>query len=307
MAAPARGEQEVAAPGTSSTNDSGGPPGSDASTSRSERPGADGPAVGSDTRSSSSTTRQHHSRRPGSPWPCRWRTSRRGDGSGRAAPRGRCRAPATPRPGTSTTAVACQAVGPDPLPRTLVPMKATSGELPFGDGWTYEVKWDGMRALCFIDGARLRVQSVQRARRDGLVARAGRVARGGAGHHRRARRRAGGHRRRTADPTSASSSSACTSPTRPRWPPGGPRAGELRGLRPAPSRRPRPHRPPAGRSPAPARPGARARPALAVLAPARRRRRPCSPPPTERGLEGVVAKRLDSPYAPAGAPDRGSR
>jgi bifunctional non-homologous end joining protein LigD len=38
-------------------------------------------------------------------------------------------------------------------------MKATSGQLPIGDGWTYEVKWDGMRALCFVDGGRLRVQS----------------------------------------------------------------------------------------------------------------------------------------------------
>ena len=38
-------------------------------------------------------------------------------------------------------------------------MKATSGELPTGDGWAYEVKWDGMRALCFVDGASLRVQS----------------------------------------------------------------------------------------------------------------------------------------------------
>lgn len=39
-------------------------------------------------------------------------------------------------------------------------MKATSGTLPTGDGWTYEVKWDGMRALGFIDGGRLRLQSV---------------------------------------------------------------------------------------------------------------------------------------------------
>ena len=38
-------------------------------------------------------------------------------------------------------------------------MKATAGDLPEGDGWTYEVKWDGMRALCFIDHGRLRVQS----------------------------------------------------------------------------------------------------------------------------------------------------
>ena len=39
-------------------------------------------------------------------------------------------------------------------------MKATGGTLPTGDGWTYEVKWDGMRALSFIEGGRLRVQSV---------------------------------------------------------------------------------------------------------------------------------------------------
>jgi bifunctional non-homologous end joining protein LigD len=38
-------------------------------------------------------------------------------------------------------------------------MKATNGPLPVGEGWTYEVKWDGMRALCFVDGDSLRVQS----------------------------------------------------------------------------------------------------------------------------------------------------
>ena len=38
-------------------------------------------------------------------------------------------------------------------------MKATSGELPDGDGWGFEVKWDGMRALTFVDGPSLRVQS----------------------------------------------------------------------------------------------------------------------------------------------------
>ena len=56
-------------------------------------------------------------------------------------------------------AVASQPWGTDRLPRTLVPMKATSGDLPTGEGWTYEVKWDGMRALAFVDGERLRVQS----------------------------------------------------------------------------------------------------------------------------------------------------
>jgi len=38
-------------------------------------------------------------------------------------------------------------------------MKATAGSLPEGDGWTYEVKWDGMRALAFVEDGRLRVQS----------------------------------------------------------------------------------------------------------------------------------------------------
>ena len=38
-------------------------------------------------------------------------------------------------------------------------MKATAGDLPIGEGWTYEVKWDGMRALCFVDDGTLRVQS----------------------------------------------------------------------------------------------------------------------------------------------------
>lgn len=38
-------------------------------------------------------------------------------------------------------------------------MKATAGPLPGGEGWIYEVKWDGMRALSFIDGDSVRVQS----------------------------------------------------------------------------------------------------------------------------------------------------
>jgi bifunctional non-homologous end joining protein LigD len=47
------------------------------------------------------------------------------------------------------------------LPTTLAPMKATSSEhLPVpADQWDYEVKWDGMRALVFVDDGTLRVQS----------------------------------------------------------------------------------------------------------------------------------------------------
>jgi bifunctional non-homologous end joining protein LigD len=50
-------------------------------------------------------------------------------------------------------------VSQNTLPRSLVPMKATAGTLPEGPDWRYEVKWDGMRALAFIDGASLRIQS----------------------------------------------------------------------------------------------------------------------------------------------------
>lgn len=45
------------------------------------------------------------------------------------------------------------------MPRSLAPMKATAGPMPPGEGWVYEVKWDGMRALAFVDGGAVRVQS----------------------------------------------------------------------------------------------------------------------------------------------------
>jgi bifunctional non-homologous end joining protein LigD len=39
-----------------------------------------------------------------------------------------------------------------PMPRTISPMLATlATRPPSGDSWLYEVKWDGVRALCFID------------------------------------------------------------------------------------------------------------------------------------------------------------
>ena len=41
----------------------------------------------------------------------------------------------------------------------MAPMKATAGDLPFGDGWSYEVKWDGMRALAFVRDGQLRIGS----------------------------------------------------------------------------------------------------------------------------------------------------
>ena len=40
----------------------------------------------------------------------------------------------------------------DPIPYDVTPMKAVLGPLPDHDeGWAYEIKWDGMRALSFVD------------------------------------------------------------------------------------------------------------------------------------------------------------
>ena len=43
--------------------------------------------------------------------------------------------------------------------KTIKPMKAASGELPVGDGWVYELKWDGMRAVAFIADDEVRFQT----------------------------------------------------------------------------------------------------------------------------------------------------
>ncbi|RZV48171.1 MAG: hypothetical protein EX269_02680 [Acidimicrobiales bacterium] len=43
--------------------------------------------------------------------------------------------------------------------RTIKPMKATSGTLPTGGDWLYEIKWDGMRIVAFIDEDGLRLQT----------------------------------------------------------------------------------------------------------------------------------------------------
>ena len=48
----------------------------------------------------------------------------------------------------------------DPLPSSVRPMLAAAGPLPTEEGqWAYEVKWDGVRAILFVEGGRVRVQS----------------------------------------------------------------------------------------------------------------------------------------------------
>lgn len=45
----------------------------------------------------------------------------------------------------------------DPMPEKIRPMLALAGELPKSDtGWAYEFKWDGVRAMVYVDGGRVR-------------------------------------------------------------------------------------------------------------------------------------------------------
>jgi bifunctional non-homologous end joining protein LigD len=46
------------------------------------------------------------------------------------------------------------------MPETIVPMAATAvTKPPNGRDWLYEIKWDGIRAICFIEGGRVRMIS----------------------------------------------------------------------------------------------------------------------------------------------------
>jgi len=46
------------------------------------------------------------------------------------------------------------------LPEKVRPMLATPGRLPASDeGWAYEIKWDGVRAITFVEGGRIRMRS----------------------------------------------------------------------------------------------------------------------------------------------------
>jgi bifunctional non-homologous end joining protein LigD len=48
----------------------------------------------------------------------------------------------------------------DELPSSMKPMLAVAGRLPpDSGGWAYEIKWDGIRAILFVEGGRVRAQS----------------------------------------------------------------------------------------------------------------------------------------------------
>jgi bifunctional non-homologous end joining protein LigD len=48
----------------------------------------------------------------------------------------------------------------EPMPERVEPMLARSGPLPREDGrWAYEIKWDGVRVIAFVEGGRVRLQA----------------------------------------------------------------------------------------------------------------------------------------------------
>ncbi len=50
--------------------------------------------------------------------------------------------------------------GREPLPERIEPMKATLAKLPADDnGWAYEIKWDGVRAIAYCPPGHLRLES----------------------------------------------------------------------------------------------------------------------------------------------------
>ncbi len=49
---------------------------------------------------------------------------------------------------------------PEPMPTSLEPMLATPAKTPpAGEGWAFELKWDGVRALVFADGGETRISA----------------------------------------------------------------------------------------------------------------------------------------------------
>src|SRR5580658_6973185 len=68
--------------------------------------------------------------------------------------------PATSHQQPATTTIAIEGAVLSPMPHSVSPMLATlATQPPSGDAWLYEVKWDGVRALCFIDENQLRIFS----------------------------------------------------------------------------------------------------------------------------------------------------
>ena len=230
-----------------------------------------------------------------------------------AARRARCRAatrcsrsrPASPRQGLDDPphGPAGRPAAGAACPTASLPMLARLGRRCRRDDerWAYEIKWDGVRAIAHSEPGRLRCHARNLQRHHRPLSRAVAAeprAEPPPGDPRRRDRRL---RRRRAAELRARCSGACTSSARVArcgaW--RAAVAGDLRDLRPAVARRPLAH----GRCPT--RSAARGCWSSASRASAGRRPSTSSGDGAEllaateaQGLEGVVAKRLDSPYEP---------
>ena len=125
------------------------------------------------------------------------------------------------------------------MPEHVVPMMAKLGKLPAkDDGWAYEIKWDGVRAIAYSEPGRLRLESRNLNDITAQYPEVRPLNRALSSHTRRARRRARRVRRRRAAELRAAS--AAHAPDRrvadPATRAGLP--GRLRHLRPALPRRP---------------------------------------------------------------------
>ena len=176
-------------------------------------------------------------------------------------------------------------------------MLAKAGDLPKDDGWGFELKWDGIRALAFVRGGKLRMQSRRMEDVTFRYPELAPIADALEGRDADPRRRGGRPRRGGPSPVPARAAADGADlegrrGARRRQTPVDFVAFDLRAPRRARPARARPTPSAASCSPASgSRAPAGARPPTGSAADgscSRRRRR--------RGLEGVVAKRLDSPY-----------
>src|SRR5690348_16116330 len=79
-----------------------------------------------------------------------------------AKPAGKKKVPAKALAGADAAVDPASLPGPvrAPMPANIVPMRSSLAETPpKGDDWLLEIKWDGVRAICFIDDKKVRMTS----------------------------------------------------------------------------------------------------------------------------------------------------
>jgi len=73
---------------------------------------------------------------------------------------GQARDPMPSAPETSPPGLSAESPDLEAMARALEPMRAVAARaLPSGPDWAYEVKWDGMRVLAYVDGGQVRARS----------------------------------------------------------------------------------------------------------------------------------------------------